>query len=145
MFGEDVILGYKNCKLDSKGRIILPKFTFATEDDEIGITRENNGYIGLYNYNILKHRIKDLKTESLSKKNEELIQYIESQLEEIFAKFITTSVVDTQRRLLIPKELLDSQGFSENAILQGAYDHARLFTDEDRYNQYIRKFTQTKK
>ncbi|NLC48446.1 MAG: hypothetical protein GX758_03705 [Tenericutes bacterium] len=140
MFADDIILGYKVCKFDSKGRLFLPKFTYAEKDDEICITKENDMFLGLYNYNKLKSKINGLKKESLTSKNKEIIQLIESQLEEIYTKFITSSIVDAQRRLLIPKEVISSQNLSEYIILQGANDYARVFSDEKSYNEYVKKY-----
>ena len=49
MFGEKIILGNAKCKVDTKGRILLPKFTYSEKDDEIVLSSDDNGIILLNN------------------------------------------------------------------------------------------------
>ena len=42
MFGEKIILGNAKCKVDTKGRILLPKFTYSEKDDEIVLSSDDN-------------------------------------------------------------------------------------------------------
>ena len=57
MFSDNPILGVKETTIDNKGRIILPKFTFAEKADELEITRNlKTGILEIYSLNPIQRR-----------------------------------------------------------------------------------------
>lgn len=106
MFGEDLIIGETNVKMDDKYRICIPNFTKVAPNDSLLIqvvTDENselalkifalNNYIGIIN------RFKNLRNNSTS--IEEYEKYDE-EIARICKKLDALCKVDNTTRLIIP-------------------------------------------
>lgn len=136
MFGEKIILGNAKCKVDTKGRIILPKFTYSEKDDEIVLSSDDNGIILLNNIVCLKRRINELEKNMSSESDERLIKSLNDKLERLYFSCISVSKVDSQRRLIIPVSTRMEYDINDSVILQGCKDHLKMFNSDESYQNY---------
>lgn len=136
MFGEKIILGNAKCKVDTKGRILLPKFTYSEKDDEIVLSSDDNGIILLNNIVCLKRRINELEKNMSSESDERLIKSLNDKLERLYFSCISVSKVDSQRRLIIPVSTRMEYDINDSVILQGCKDHLKIFNSDESYQNY---------
>ncbi len=136
MFGEKIILGNAKCKVDTKGRILLPKFTYSEKDDEIVLSNDDNGIILLNNIVCLKRRINELEKNMSSESDERLIKSLNDKLERLYFSCISVSKVDSQRRLIIPVSTRMEYDINDSVILQGCKDHLKMFNSDESYQNY---------
>lgn len=136
MFGEKIILGNAKCKVDTKGRILLPKFTYSEKDDEIVLSSDDNGIILLNNIVCLKRRINELEKNMSSESDERLIKSLNDKLERLYFSCIFVSKVDSQRRLIIPVSTRMEYDINDSVILQGCKDHLKMFNSDEPYQNY---------
>lgn len=136
MFGEKIILGNAKCKVDIKGRILLPKFTYSEKDDEIVLSSDDNGIILLNNIVCLKRRINELEKNMSSESDERLIKSLNDKLERLYFSCISVSKVDSQRRLIIPVSTRMEYDINDSVILQGCKDHLKMFNSDESYQNY---------
>lgn len=111
MFGEKLIIGNAQGKLDEKGRIKLPPFTNAEENDEIiieKITEDSNVTLKLHIYqkyfDIIK-RFQELRDNATS--TEDFLKY-DTEIEKICSLLKHTATIDKQRRLQLPKYFFET-------------------------------------
>lgn len=136
MFGEKIILGNAKCKVDTKGRILLPKFTYSEKDDEIVLSSDDNGIILLNNIVCLKRRINELEKNMSSESDERLIKSLNDKLERLYFSCISVSKVDSQRRIIIPVSTRMEYDINDSVILQGCKDHLKMFNSDESYQNY---------
>lgn len=136
MFGEKIILENAKCKVDTKGRILLPKFTYSEKDDEIVLSSDDNGIILLNNIVCLKRRINELEKNMSSESEERLIKSLNDKLERLYFSCISVSKVDSQRRLIIPVSTRMEYDINDSVILQGCKDHLKMFNSDESYQNY---------
>lgn len=136
MFGENIILGNTECKVDTKGRIFLPRFSYPEKDDEIVFSVNDDNVILLNNLVCLKRRINELEKNISSESDERLIRSLNDKLERIYFSCISTSKIDSQRRLIIPMPIRMEHDISDSVILQGCGDHLKMFNSSESYKNY---------
>lgn len=117
MFGDELILGQGNLKIDNKGRIFIPAHTCVEENDKIileKLTKDNEVYLKLHVYkkyiDILE-RFKYLRDNATSL--EDFNRY-EKEIEEISRKLFAILTVDKQRRVTIPKQVISEISLNNN-------------------------------
>ncbi len=136
MFGENIVLGNTECKVDTKGRIFLPKFSYSEKDDEIVFSVNDDNTILLNNLVCLKRRINELEKNISNESDERLIMSLNNKLESIYFSCISVSKVDRQRRLIIPTSIRTEHDISDSVILQGCGDHLKMFNSSESYENY---------
>ena len=136
MFGENIVLGNTECKVDTKGRIFLPKFSYSEKDDEIVFSVNDDNTILLNNLVCLKRRINELEKNISNENDERLIMSLNNKLESIYFSCISVSKVDKQRRLIIPMSIRMEHDISDSVILQGCGDHLKMFNSSESYENY---------
>lgn len=121
MFGDELILEGGTLNIDNKGRIFVPAFTKVEKNDKIilEISRHNDEtHLILHVYqkyfNILK-RFMDLRDSATS--IEEFSKY-EKSIEEICSKLQGIVIVDQNKRILIPKTIMENLGWEFNKPTQ---------------------------
>ena len=110
MFGEDLLIGQKKVKIDGKNRIYLPPFTKAEKNDEIALINKIDStgfpYVKLYllkKYKEIAERLKKLREHSAN--IDEYMKY-EQKIIDICSYIDAVLKVDTQRRVLIPQDIM---------------------------------------
>ncbi len=144
MFGEDLILGYKKCKVDEKHRIFLPKFSFSEKGDSIVISEGDDGIILLNNIVTLKQRIANIEKSINSGEQMKSLELLYLKLERLYVSCLATSKVDAQRRIIIPDDVCNKHTIGNSVILQGCGDHLKLFNNEETHNEYVKKLYNSK-
>lgn len=114
MFGDKIIIGNVKGKIDEKGRIKLPSFTNAEENDELiieKITEEDEITLKIHIYKkyfeIIK-RFQNLRDNATS--TDEFIKY-DSEIEKICTFLKHQANVDKQRRIQLPKFLFENSNW----------------------------------
>ena len=121
MFGEDLLIGKRTVKIDGKDRIYLPPFTKAERNDEIALVNkiDINGfpYIKLYllkKYKEIAERLQKLQENATS--TQEYIQY-EQKIIDICSYIDAVLKVDSERRILIPQDIMTTNRWQERDSL----------------------------
>ena len=121
MFGEDLLIGKRTVKIDGKNRIYLPPFTKAERNDEIALVNkiDINGfpYIKLYllkKYKEIAERLQKLQENATS--TQEYIQY-EQKIIDICSYIDAVLKVDSERRILIPQDIMTTNRWQERDSL----------------------------
>lgn len=143
MFGEDIILGYKEASVDNKGRIILPKFTGAETGEKIAIVDNGPRSLKLYAVLSMKKTI-DALNKNCSPDEFEKLQTLNDRLQLLYYSYLATSNVDSQRRINIPDQIIRSHGFTDSVIMQGCGTNLTIYSDKETYEDYVRKLRATK-
>ena len=121
MYGEDLLIGQRTVKIDGKNRIYLPPFTKAEKDDEIALINkiDNTGfpYIKLYLLKKYKEIVRRLqKLQENATNVEEYMQY-EQKIIDICSCIDAVLKVDSQRRVLIPQDIMATNKWQERNSL----------------------------
>lgn len=99
MFGKESMYGQTIVHLDDKKRIILPKFTGATQGDRLVLVRNKN-YLSIHREVNIERRIKELEARYEKSSGEEKIQ-IEIQLFEMYKSILKKIKCDKERRVTL--------------------------------------------
>jgi MraZ protein len=119
------LFGEYECKLDEKGRIILPallkKQVSPDAQDRFMINRGFESYLALYPLNewdIIKRNISRLNL--YIKKNRDFVRY--------FFRGATEISLDGSNRILLPKSLLEYAKIEKEVTLLGFIDHIEIWS-----------------
>lgn len=120
MFGEDILFGQKDIKVDSKGRIFIPSETKRETGDNLVLLYDKDlDVYRIYNFKTIKDILNDLNDKILNSKTKlEVIEYKKKSLE-ISRSIIRSCKVDTQGRITIGN-LFENQ---DTLLVIGNYDN----------------------
>ncbi len=126
-------LGEYDCKLDNKGRILLPsglKRQIPPEaEDRFVINRGFEQCLSLYPFNEWKQITAEIdKLNLYVKKNRAFVRY--------FYRGATELSLDSNNRLLLPKKLLAYAGIKKTAVLF-AYANRVEIWDKEKYENLL--------
>ncbi len=138
MFGEELILGYREVSLDDKGRIFIPKFTGVEKGDKISIVENGSSSLRLYNLMYMQRLINELNQKSNSEEQER-IQLLSDRLHLLYYSYLATSKIDSQGRMTIPQDIAREYGFKDKAYMQGCGSNLTIFNSKESYNSYVRE------
>lgn len=123
MFGEQIILGQKECTLDSKGRIILPKFTHVEPYDKLAILfSENRDYCKIFLNNRLLELMDVMQQKQQRAMNIIYLKEMQRQINEIYSLCSDVNTVDKQRRILLPEQLREELELSNHVYICGGFE-----------------------
>jgi len=121
MFGEKLIIGNTSGKIDEKGRIKLPSFTNAEENDQLiieKISEDGEVTLKLHIYqkyfDIIK-RFQDLRDSATS--TEEFFKY-DSEIEKICSFLKHSITIDKQRRIQLPKQFFETSTWNNSEEIE---------------------------
>lgn len=138
MFGDKLIYGIGKYYFDSKRRITLPKMTNGEIGETIYFRQDpkNNLTFQMFGYKILKKRLEEynkLINNALSYQCK--IELIKER--DKYNYFIMgTCIVDTQKRILIPKSVYDRYNLSDYVIVRGVGEYVNVFSNEENMEKY---------
>ena len=117
MFGEDLIIGHSEGKMDDKNRIIIPSFTKGVPNDRLILSIYEEKMLVVKSYLEILKVINNLRklqsnTPSLSE-----YQKYEKEIALICFKLESDLTIDNQKRLLLPKSTLDKFGWTNKDTL----------------------------
>jgi len=94
MFGSKIILGNAELNLDDKGRVFIPGFTNVEKGEDLSLIENMNG-----NLNLFSNKQINLLIYKLNRSNNEEDKIL---LNKIYAYYIATEKVDSQKRIILP-------------------------------------------
>ncbi len=121
------LFGEYECKVDSKGRFLVPSSLLAffseEEQNEFVINKGMDSCLILYPIQVWEQEI-----EKIYSKN----QFLEKN--RAFARMFQSGAqpvhLDNQKRILIPKKLIETAGIHNDIVLIGAYDRIEIWSKE---------------
>ncbi len=138
MFGDEPILGYKEIRIDSKGRIFIPKFTGVEVGDKISIIENGYGSLKLYNLLYMQSIINDLNKRCNSQ-DMQRIQLLNDRLQLLYYSYLATNSIDSQKRLNVPDQILREYGFKDKVYMQGCGTNLVIHNSKESYDAYVKK------
>lgn len=137
MFAEYLIIGQRTCKIDSKGRFFLPKFSHVEEGDNLVLLQNYKTNIyELHALSKIQDRIDKLKDNMCSASNSEQLELLRKEYELLCLSCLANLNVDGQHRVHIPMEIYIKSGFDKSTVALGVGDHLNLFTDDAQVIEY---------
>ena len=130
MFGDKVMIGREYKIIEAKGRVILPKFSFACEGDEL-ILYQDDGYISFFEKNYFLDLFKIREASEFD--NPENYLKWKNYLDAIFLS-IESVKVDAQRRVLLSRDIINQYELFGDVYMVGAFDHVNVYS-----SNYVRK------
>ena len=133
-----MFIGSFKYSIDSKGRISIPakmrKYVNPEAGDTFVMTRSTTARcLEVYPMD----RWKELTSEKLSKLNSFNPQ--ESQFIRMFLQEAAEDTLDTQSRLLIPKNLIEFAGINKEVLILGVVKKIEVWNPEI-YDEYLREY-----
>lgn len=124
MFGQDMIFGQKNIKIDEKGRIILPNFTYVESKDVVllGIS-DNDGNFKMFSKNEVVKAINNMIEEQKTVNDLKRFKFLTEQINSFQSSFLTECVVDNQKRITIPVEIREELNLEDSLYICGGTDY----------------------
>ncbi len=132
MFGENILSGIKNIKIDKEGNFKLPKETFSEPNER------------LY-YLTLKNEIRIYSESELERISKILFDYIKenndyktfSRMRRLFfGLLLYEETVKNNNKIVIPKKIREKYKLNKNIILVGSENHIKIFNNENSLNNY---------
>jgi DNA-binding transcriptional regulator/RsmH inhibitor MraZ len=140
MFGDVPIYGKKIMKVESKHRIVIPSSCNAEVGELIFFSEENELTFQIFGLKILEARLKEYKDLINSAKTKEEEAKWQKEKNAYNFSIIGESCVDSQKRIILPKEVLEKYNIEKTVITQGVYDHIKVFSNEKDREEYILKY-----
>lgn len=128
--------------LDDKGRLIIPKKSILTKENDILFVRENSLTFSLYNideYNKLLEELKLKKSKAIDSGNSGIVNYINDQINRIMVNILGGQKIDSQNRLVILENVRKMYEIKKSVILCNGYKHIKVFRDEEKFDEYRKK------
>ena len=137
MFGEKNIIGEKVVSLDNKGRLYLPTFTFAEENEELVLLTapSSSDYLEIYNSKYIDNLIFYNNLE----KSPDLYKIKKEESEELLKRTICYLEVDCVRRVNITTEIKKRYNISSKPLIKGLGNHINVYKDEETFLKLERK------
>lgn len=137
MFGENEIIGQTTIKVN-KRRIVLPEFTFREPDDELllmyGLLKEKLIIGHIVSMEIKLNQIEEALISSNYKKDENKLKRIRDIRRLLYgSRCIEETKIDQQKRILIPKKVIETLDFEKEVFAVGHEDRLDIYKDEATY------------
>ena len=107
MFKEDNLILHKSASIDNKGRLFIPACTDVDENEKLAIKKHDEDALAIYAYNKYEEIIDRYKVLRDSSTSAEDYEYFNNKLEETSLNFYALVITDSQRRIQIPKDVLN--------------------------------------
>ncbi|MEM6265827.1 MAG: division/cell wall cluster transcriptional repressor MraZ [Bacteroidota bacterium] len=129
----NTIVGEYHCKLDSKGRFLMPsglkKELPEDERTEFVINRGYEKYLFLHPIKTWEEQMVKIKSRNqFVKKNRDFVR--------IFTNGATRISLDGSERVLIPKRLMEFAGLKKELVLVGQLDKVEIW-DKETYEAWM--------
>ena len=125
---NSTVIGIAEQKIDSKNRIILPSFTHVKDRDSVAFFRDD-AFLSIYGADYITKLIDEFHKEDLKRFKDFLV--LKRKYDELCSRVVSRSVVDKQRRVLLPSVLRDFYQFKDNVVIVGALDHINIFRNRE--------------
>lgn len=124
-------------KVDSKGGIKLPEGFIIEDKTEICYMNFKEPYFNIYPLQLILNFADELQAK---KKYASIEEYkkLTNLIRTLYASIIDTYILDDKRKILLPKQIKDTIE-DKKVILQGVNQHITLCTNENNYDNLMRK------
>ena len=132
----------ENHSLDDKGRLIIPKKSILTKENDILFVRENSLTFSLYNideYNKLLEELKLKKSKAIDSGNSGTVNYINDQINSIMVNILGRHKIDSQNRIVILENVRKMYEIKKSVLLCNGDNHIKVFKDEEKLNEYVKE------
>lgn len=139
---------FKFVKIDTKGRIIIPKNSILGKSEEILIARENNITFSLHDLIVFNGYIEKLKIKrekAFDSGNLELFEYINDKINFLMFSKFGISNSDNQNRILIPPMVREMYELKDKVLLCNGENHIKVFNGIEKYEEYEKKLVNSMK
>lgn len=138
----------KFVKIDTKGRIIIPKSSILGKSEEILIARENDITFSLHDLIVFNGYIEKLKIKrekAFDSGNSELFEFINDKINFLMFSKFGISNSDNQNRILIPSMVREMYELKDKVLLCNGENHIKIFNGIEKYEEYEKKLVNSMK
>ena len=145
MLGDEILLFQTTVTIDDKTRILMPSKTLVKPKEQLILYDSREGYLSIYSAIEFEERLKYLQNQArreFEKGNFNQKDLYKCQLAFECARVFDKQNVDSARRLLLGKYIMEKFNFDKEVFMEGEYDHINLFDSEEsfeKYKQFIKK------
>ena len=139
---------FKFVKIDTKGRIIIPKNSILGKSEEILIARENDITFSLHDLIVFNGYIEKLKIKrkkAFDSGNAELFEFINDKINFLMFSKFGISNSDNQNRILIPPMVREMYELKDKVLLCNGENHIKVFNGIEKYEEYEKKLVNSMK
>ena len=132
----------ENHSLDDKDRLIIPKKSILTKENDILFVRENSLTFSLYNideYNKLLEELKLKKSKAIDSGNSDIVNYINNQINRIMVNILGEQKIDPQNRIVILENVRKMYEIKKSVLLCNGDNHIKVFKDEEKLDEYVKE------
>lgn len=136
----------ENHSLDDKSRLIIPKKSILTKENDILFVRENSLTFSLYNideYNKLLEELKLKKSKAIDSGNSGIVNYINDQINRIMVNILGRQKIDSQNRIVILENVRKMYEIKKSVLLCNGDNHIKVFKDEEKLDEYEKSLINT--
>ena len=140
MFGEDLMIGKRETTIDGKNRVILGASTYAEKGDELAMLLSNDKtYLKLFRRELIETKIRELLEQESKAKDAKEQSFIEQKLSLYKDSVVSLPKVEAQRRLSIPKEVVDELKLQGHVYVVGAFDSVEIYPSREAYEATLKQ------
>ena len=139
---------FKFVKIDTKGRIIIPKNSILGKSEEILIARENDITFSLRDFIVFNGYIEKLKIKrekAFDSGNSKLFEFINDKINFLMFSKFGISNSDNQNRILIPPMVREMYELKDKVLLCNGENHIKVFNGIEKYEEYEKKLVNSRK
>ena len=139
---------FKFVKIDTKGRIIIPKNSILGKSEEILIARENYitfSFHDLIVFNGYIEKLKIKREKAFDSGNSELFEFINDKINFLMFSKFGISNSDNQNRILIPPTVREMYELKDKVLLCNGENHIKVFNGIEKYEEYEKKLVNSMK
>ena len=132
--------------LNDKGRLIIPKKSILTKENDILLVRENSLTFSLYNideYNKILEELKIKKSKAIDSGNSGIVNYIDNQINRIMVNILGRQKIDSQNRIIILENVRKMYEIEKSVLLCNGDNHIKVFKDEEKLDEYEKSLINT--
>lgn len=140
MFGEDLMIGKRETTIDGKNRVILGASTYAEKGDELAMLLSNDKtYLKLFRRELIETKIRELLEQESKAKDAKEQSFIEQKLSLYKDSVVSLPKVEAQRRLSIPKEVVEELKLQGHVYVVGAFDSVEIYPSREAYEATLKQ------
>lgn len=140
MFGEDLMIGKRETTIDGKNRVILGASTYAEKGDELAMLLSNDKtYLKLFRRELIETKIRELLEQEGKAKDAKEQSFIEQKLSLYKDSVVSLPKVEAQRRLSIPKEVVEELKLQGHVYVVGAFDSVEIYPSREAYEATLKQ------
>lgn len=139
-FGKELMVGKRETTIDEKNRIILGASTGAAKGDQVAmLLSDDKKYLKLFRRELIETKIRELLEQERTAKSEKEQTFIEQKLALYKDSVVALPKIDAQRRMLIPKEVVEALNIKEHVYIVGAFNSVEIYPSKEAYESTLKQ------